>query len=266
MELITNLFKAELSLRIISALILIPLAVVITKQGGGIFLSTIYIITLLLAFEWVNMVYSERKFFLYIIYLLFFSFIFVLLNSLFINWNYVTLTSLLLSLISFIYITSKGKWLSFGVFYIGLPMVSIIYLRLFHDLGKLILLWIFCVVWVTDVFSYFGGKYFNGTLISQKISPQKTWSGFFSGILAASLIGFVLAMFLELKPVYGYFLGFVCAVFVQLGDLFESWIKRCHSVKDSSKLLPGHGGVLDRLDGFLFAVTIITIISFYEYY
>ena len=132
MELITNLFKTELSQRIISALILIPLAVVITKQGGGIFLSTIYIITLLLAFEWINMVYSERKLFLYIIYLLFFSFIFVLLNSLFINWNYVTLTSLLLSLISFIYIISKGKWLSFGVFYIGFPMVSIIYLRLFN--------------------------------------------------------------------------------------------------------------------------------------
>ena len=266
MELIANLFKAELFLRISSALILIPLAIVVNYKGGTIFLSAIYIITILLALEWVNMVYKHKEIFVYFVYLLFFTSLFLFFISLFSHWTNLYFISFLICFFSLLFIISKGRWLFFGILYIGIPMISIIYLRLFLDLGKLILLWTFCVVWATDTFSYFGGKIFKGAIINTKISPHKTWSGFFSGVFAAAIIGLFVSKFIELNSIYGYFLGFISGILVQLGDLFESWVKRNHLVKDSSKLLPGHGGVLDRLDGFILAVTIINLISIYEYY
>lgn len=125
------------------------------------------------------------------------------------------------------------------------------------ELGILGLLWMFAVVWATDIAAYFTGRSLGGPKLCPPISPKKTWSGFIGGILAAAAAGFLVAWGGErfgLSLPFGLLgisiLSVIASVASQIGDLGESALKRHCNVKDSSHLIPGHGGVMDRLDGF----------------
>jgi phosphatidate cytidylyltransferase len=135
------------------------------------------------------------------------------------------------------------------------------------DLGILGLLWMFAVVWATDIAAYFTGRTFGGPKLCPAISPKKTWSGFIGGVVAAALGGLLVA---TAGNRYGLSLPFglpgiavlsvVASIASQIGDLGESALKRHCDVKDSSQLIPGHGGVMDRLDGF-WAVCLIVALA-----
>jgi phosphatidate cytidylyltransferase len=111
-------------------------------------------------------------------------------------------------------------------------------------------LWTLVVVWSTDIGAYFAGRGIGGPKLSPAISPNKTWAGLGGGVAAALAGGYGLATVLSL-PTPLLWLGAPMAVLAQTGDLFESWLKRRAGVKDSGRILPGHGGVLDRLDGLV---------------
>jgi len=111
-------------------------------------------------------------------------------------------------------------------------------------------LWVMVVTWSTDIFAYFAGRAIGGPKLAPRISPSKTWAGLVGGVAGAELFGWLVAAFLDLGSPFLYISGFM-GVLAQAGDLFESWVKRRAGVKDSGTLLPGHGGALDRLDGFL---------------
>jgi phosphatidate cytidylyltransferase len=135
------------------------------------------------------------------------------------------------------------------------------------DLGILALLWMFAVVWATDIAAYFTGRTFGGPKLCPAISPKKTWSGFIGGVAAAALGGILVGWIgsrYGLKLPFGLFgvavLSVVASIASQIGDLGESALKRHCDVKDSSALIPGHGGVMDRLDGF-WAVCLIVGLS-----
>ncbi|MBA4249204.1 MAG: hypothetical protein C0432_00580 [Candidatus Puniceispirillum sp.] len=115
--------------------------------------------------------------------------------------------------------------------------------------------WLFCItVWIFDSFAYFLGKFIQGPKLCPSISPGKTWSGFLSGTIVASASFLLINHCLFKQPVYNYFLvSLIIPISAQCGDLLESKIKRILDVKDSGNLLPGHGGILDRFDGMLFA-------------
>lgn len=135
------------------------------------------------------------------------------------------------------------------------------------ELGVLGLLWMFAVVWATDIAAYFTGRTFGGPKLCPAISPKKTWSGFIGGVAAAALGGLLVA---AAGNRYGLSLPFglpgiavlsvVASIASQIGDLGESALKRHCDVKDSSHLIPGHGGVMDRLDGF-WAVCLIVALA-----
>ena len=116
------------------------------------------------------------------------------------------------------------------------------------------MLWLLAVVWAADSGAYFCGRAIGGAKLAPKISPKKTWAGFFGALAASALVGFAAAILLE-KP--GYFtlmgLSFMIGGISQLGDLLESWVKRRFNAKDASRLIPGHGGLFDRVDGLLAA-------------
>jgi phosphatidate cytidylyltransferase len=140
-----------------------------------------------------------------------------------------------------------------GVLYLGLPTIALVWLRNDPDHGRAAILWLLLVVWTTDVAAYFAGRAIGGPKLAPRISPGKTWAGLLGGMAGAGLVGALGAWLFGGLAGVGALLGALLAAVAQAGDLFESWIKRVAGVKDSGQLIPGHGGILDRVDGLLFA-------------
>ncbi|MDK9720231.1 MAG: phosphatidate cytidylyltransferase [Rhodospirillales bacterium] len=148
---------------------------------------------------------------------------------------------------------SRG-WMALGGFYIFIPLASFMVLRSAPE-GQSLVIWLFLIVWATDIGAYVAGLSIGGPKLAPSISPKKTWAGLVGGMVAAAVIamwagswfGFVSSS-LKLGLI-----GAVLAVVAQAGDLFESHVKRRFDAKDSSQLIPGHGGLLDRVDGLLAA-------------
>ena len=144
------------------------------------------------------------------------------------------------------------RWISTGLLYAGLPAVSLIWLRAQPD-GFALVMWAMALVWATDVFAYFAGRSIGGPKIWPEISPNKTWAGLIGGATAAGLFSAIFGHFAgwEQSPALLFLFGVLLAIVAQAGDFFESWLKRRAGVKDSGKLLPGHGGLMDRVDGLV---------------
>lgn len=163
-------------------------------------------------------------------------------------------------------IAGQGRriWTFAGVAYAGALLVSITALYHSPAFGAGFILWLFATVWGTDVFAYFGGRMIGGPKLWPRISPSKTWSGTLLGVFAGALVGAVagfggIGHSIATPQLFG--LGLLTALVSQGGDLFESWVKRYFGVKDSSILIPGHGGFMDRLDGFVAAVTFAALVA-----
>ena len=151
-----------------------------------------------------------------------------------------------------------------GVLYAGAVVVGPSLLRASPTYGFVAVIWLFAIVWGTDVAAYFGGRLLQGPKLWPSVSPGKTWSGAIVGALGAALCGLAVALLLAPTPVRlvpMFVVGLVVSVASQLGDLFESAMKRRAGVKDSSHLIPGHGGLMDRLDGFIFAAALSCLIA-----
>jgi phosphatidate cytidylyltransferase len=143
-----------------------------------------------------------------------------------------------------------------GVLYAGVPAVALIWLRADEPYGLPAALFILSIVWTTDTFAYLGGRLIGGPKLWPSISPNKTWSGLVSGVAASALLGAVFAAFVnDAAPANLAFSALVLALVAQAGDLSESALKRRFGVKDASSLIPGHGGILDRVDGVVSAAT-----------
>jgi phosphatidate cytidylyltransferase len=142
-------------------------------------------------------------------------------------------------------------WTIAGIAYAGVMFAAPVILRADAAHGLLAILLLFAVVWTTDIFGYFAGRAFGGPKLCPAISPKKTWSGAFAGTLGATIVAVLLAgYFGTFNKVAIACIALLLSVMAQLGDLLESWVKRRFGAKDASQLIPGHGGVMDRLDGF----------------
>ncbi|MFS8110884.1 phosphatidate cytidylyltransferase [Rhizobium jaguaris] len=148
----------------------------------------------------------------------------------------------------------KSWWLPGGIFYAGLTAIALAEIRDDDLRGFVLMLFIFATVWATDIFAYFVGRAIGGPKLAPRISPGKTWSGAIGGAIAAVIAGTaVVWSFFSADDLWIPALALVLSICSQIGDLFESFIKRRFGVKDSSHLIPGHGGVMDRVDGLIFA-------------
>jgi CDP-diglyceride synthetase len=139
--------------------------------------------------------------------------------------------------------------LALGVLYCGLPVFALMIIRRQHE-GIVFTLWALSLVWACDIGAYFTGRTLGGPKLAPVISPNKTWSGLIGGVTLASLVA-ALLHFEHGLPLRLTLATPALAVLAQGGDLYESWLKRRAGVKDSGNVLPGHGGILDRLDGLV---------------
>jgi len=155
-----------------------------------------------------------------------------------------------------------GRWDAPGIAYAGLSGFALAMLRGDDRSGLVAVLFLFAVVWATDIFAYFVGRSVGGPKLAPSISPGKTRSGALGGAVGGVAAGLALAVFAGADR-----LGWLaCAalalsVVAQAGDLFESWVKRRHGCKDSSRIIPGHGGVMDRVDGLVAAAMALYVIG-----
>jgi phosphatidate cytidylyltransferase len=155
-----------------------------------------------------------------------------------------------------------GQWDAAGLAYAGLSGLALAQLRGGDHAGLVAILFLFSVVWATDILAYFVGRAVGGPKLAPSISPGKTQSGALGGTVGGVVAGLLLAIaagatnLAELGAV-----ALVLSVVSQVGGLFESWVKRRHGVKDSSLLIPGHGGVMDRVDGLVAAALALYVIG-----
>ena len=150
-------------------------------------------------------------------------------------------------------------WQIGGFVYAVLPALSLLWIRDRSDDQLALLLWVFLVTWATDIGAYFVGRAIGKRKLAPAISPGKTVEGLYGGMAAATLLGGAWALFADLRPTL-LVLAPLFALAAQGGDLFESWMKRTAGLKDSGNWLPGHGGLLDRLDGMV-PVAVLTALA-----
>ena len=157
---------------------------------------------------------------------------------------------------------ARPGWAALGALWVGLPCVALLWLARQHSGGRVTLLWLLAVVWATDIGAYAIGRSLGGPRLAPRWSPRKTWSGFVGGVVCAALAGGATALALRIASTAPLMLVSAgLAIVAQFGDLAESLAKRRFGVKDSSGLIPGHGGLLDRLDGLLAAIPAVALLT-----
>jgi phosphatidate cytidylyltransferase len=158
--------------------------------------------------------------------------------------------------------SNPAVWGAGGVVYAGVALLGPALLRADPEAGFAALLFLFAIVWTTDIFAYLVGRAVGGPLLWPDLSPKKTWSGAIGGLVGGVAAGTVVAYAsVGTRPAVAGVLALVLSIVAQGGDLFESAVKRRFGAKDASSLIPGHGGVMDRLDGFLVAALVALLIG-----
>jgi phosphatidate cytidylyltransferase len=250
------MMNTELKQRILSALVLAAIVLYATWMGGFPFRVVAAIIAILVYYEWSTITrLGERDFTAHA-----FAWLIIGLvagNLLFGDDSMSVpllgggvITASLLTLLR----RTGTWWLPGGIVYAGLSGISLAAIRGDSQVGLIATLFMFAVVWSTDILAYFVGRAIGGPKLAPRISPGKTWSGAIGGTVAGVVIATGLAAIVFSRLVlWTAAIALVLSIASQIGDLFESFIKRRFGVKDSSRLIPGHGGVMDRVDGLVFA-------------
>ncbi|UIY30829.1 phosphatidate cytidylyltransferase [Neorhizobium galegae] len=247
--------SAELKRRIASALVLAVVVLTATWYGGLAFRIVAAAMAVLIYYEWSTITRAaERDFranaFGWVA-------IFLIAIDLVVDEGELSVPILggaIVTALLLVLLRRGSWWLPGGILYAGLSGISLAAIRAEDQAGFVATLFIFAVVWATDILAYFVGRALKGPKLAPRISPGKTWSGAIggtvSGVIASSAL--TLGVFSRLS-IWTVAIAFLLSVASQIGDLFESFIKRRFGVKDSSHLIPGHGGVMDRVDGLVFA-------------
>lgn len=218
--------RSNLALRVVSSLILAPLAIGLAYLGNWPFAIFWTVAAAIVLIEWMMLVIGRNPLALF-------------------PWS-----------------GSQWLWALCGVVYAGALLAATLILRGDASLGFVAIVFVFAVVWGSDILAYFVGRAVGGPKLMPRVSPGKTWSGAAGGTLASIIFGVLVAKFGGLESLGAIALiALILSVVSQAGDLIESALKRHFHVKDSSGLLPGHGGLMDRLDGYVTAVVAAALIG-----
>jgi phosphatidate cytidylyltransferase len=247
---------ADLGVRSLSALVLAPLVIAAVWLGGVWYTAFIASLGVLMAWEWTNISHGgdAKQFALHAI----------AVNCAALLVPYATVIVLVLTILSVALSRRPNFWKTIGVAYVAFPILALALLRRDVDWGVYALIWCIAIVWAADILAYFAGRIVGGPKLAPKLSPKKTWAGMGGAVAGAALTSLIFTYLLKLPawPLFGF--AALLAVLEQGGDILESALKRAHNVKDSSNLIPGHGGVLDRADGLIAVILAATLIGYFH--
>ena len=249
---------SPLQQRVVSAAVLLPVAVAAVWLGGWAYAGMVVAAGAVIAWEWARMVYGRAWGVEMAVLAGAAVSTGVAAMIVPVSYVFVLATVFWAAAVAIAVVARRDLiWRLLATPYICLPIVALVLLRRDTDLGLAAILWLFCVIWATDICAYFTGRTLGGPKLAPRASPNKTWSGLAGGIAGAAAVGVATAMVLGQGNVVALaaFSG-ALAVAGQGGDIAESAIKRRFGVKDSSNLIPGHGGVMDRVDGLVAAAVV----------
>ena len=244
----------NLLVRLISALVLIPIVLLDVYLGGWWFSALITLVAMLAMREWARMISGQQAGWWFYSLIVLVAVV-VLASAPMPDPFWSSLWLLKACIAGFVigFLARKPAMLGVGVPYVLLPALAMLWLR-GHDDGLRLIVFLFFVVWATDTGAYLVGRLVGGPKLAPRISPKKTWSGAIGGTLIAGVTGLVVSLIYDTElPLAAFAIGVMLAIISQFGDLLESGIKRHYAVKDSGGSIPGHGGILDRIDGLIAA-------------
>jgi phosphatidate cytidylyltransferase len=243
--------------RVVAALVLAPIAIAVAYAGSWWWIVPVTLLTIGLFVEWLTVVGSARE-----KRVIAAGVVALTVAGLCLGFARVELALVALGLgaATTALLSSRQRgWTSGGFLYAGAAQMASVVVRLDSATGFVGLVFVMLIVWVTDIGGYFAGRGIGGAKLWPRVSPNKTWAGAIGGFGASLVIALGFAA-LDLGQAWPLLmLAAVLSVVAQLGDLFESAVKRRFGVKDSSHIIPGHGGLMDRLDGFVAAIVLASI-------
>ncbi len=252
----------DIGRRSLSTLILAPIAIAVILQGGVWFETMVGLIGVLMAWEWVSIVHggSEKQFAIHACATLCAAFLpqaeglDAASGAILVLW--------IVSAIASVMQSGEGSiWSYFGVFYLSLPLLAMVLLRVDAQFGTAAILWCVLIVWAADIFAYFAGRIIGGPKLAPTISPKKTWAGLGGAVFGAIAVSIVFCLANGFSVLPLALIAGLAALVEQVGDILESAMKRRFNVKDSGNLIPGHGGILDRVDGLVAVVLFAAVIG-----
>lgn len=262
--------------RLISALVMVPIAIAVVYYGGWVLVGFVTFAAAVMSFEWNRLTRQEGQLKSFYGLIVTHSAT-VAVASFFAMkaaWSLAFGALALGALVILVIMIPKKRsplWPLLAIPYFGLPGMGLLWLRasasLSQDLagptsGLAVVVWLFFVVWASDGGGYIFGKSIGGPKLAPRISPKKTWAGFLGGAFLAGLMGLIAAAILDWNIAKDIIiLSLILSVISQIGDLVESAIKRRFDVKDIGSFIPGHGGVMDRMDGLLFAMAAAALLG-----
>ncbi len=247
----------NLLMRVIAALVLAPTAIAIAYAGGWAWIALVTLAAIGLYVEWLTIVGMVRN-----RPVVASGIVALAIAGLCLALGRVDASLLVLGFgfaVVALLSPPRRNWTATGFVYAGAAVIASVLVRLDQVWGFVALILILLVVWASDIGGYFAGRSIGGPKLWPRVSPKKTWAGAIGGFAASLVIAAGFAAFGVGKTGPLLLLGAVLSIASQLGDLFESAVKRRFGVKDSSHIIPGHGGLLDRLDGFVAAVVLAAI-------
>jgi len=247
----------NLLMRVLAALVLAPLAIAIAYSGGWLWAALVALASIGLYVEWLMIVGLARKARVTASGVAALAIAGICLIGARLD---AALIVLAIGLVAVALVSPERRsWTATGFFYAAAAEIAAVLVRLDSNNGFVALVFVLPVVWVTDIGGYFAGRGIGGPKLWPRVSPKKTWAGAIGGFAASLVVAVGFAALGLGKTSALLLLAALFSIVSQLGDLFESAVKRRFGVKDSSQLIPGHGGLLDRLDGLVAAVVVAAI-------
>lgn len=249
--------------RLASALVLGPLVMLVAVAGGWAFSALVALSSVIVLWEWLRMIGAKPRTPLLVIGA---ATMVVAVLLLAIRPPPAAIGIVVLGAITAALVARSNRerrtWAPFGVLYAGALALPTLILRHDGSLGLVSLVWLLAVVWSTDIAAYFCGRLIGGPKLWPRVSPNKTWAGSLGGALFGMLAGMATLYLARVETaLLAAPVALLASFASQSGDLFESAMKRRFGVKDSSHLIPGHGGLMDRLDGFIAAAAVMLLIG-----